>query len=139
MLPPRQSLPLLAMLLGASLAPTAEGGGDTPPAAAPATFSVRGSLTPEQAAFGQRLDNAVHKAMDAKGYRYREQEGDLALCYGLPGPQEGDGFSLRVFDGFDERLLYEARAGQPLDNLAQTELDQAIALLLQDFPLRRVG
>lgn len=30
MLPPRQSLPLLAMLLGASLAPTAEGGGDTP-------------------------------------------------------------------------------------------------------------
>ncbi|WP_165670049.1 DUF4136 domain-containing protein [Metapseudomonas otitidis] len=139
MLPPRQSLPLLAMLLGASLAPTAEGSGDAPPAAAPATFSVRGSLVPEQAAFGQRLDNAVHKAMDAKGYRYREQEGDLALYYGLPGSQEGDGLSLRVFDGFDERLLYEARAGQPLDSLAQTDLDQAIALLLQDFPLRRMG
>lgn len=138
MLPSRQSLPLLAMLLGASLVPTAQGGG-APAAAAAVTFSVCGSLTPEQAAFGRRLDNALHKAMDAKGYRYCEREGDLALCYGLPGAQAEDGLSLRVFDGFDERLLYEAQAGQHLERLGQSDLDHAIALLLRDFPLRRMG
>lgn len=166
MLPPRLSLPLLAMLLGACAAPH-----DDQVTIAPAvrdtpymTFTIQPVRAPgHRQDLEERFDNALHKAMEAKGYRYQEKGSDLTIIYALglsPEPgvtmrpvitpggavynqteltqDERARLALRILDGFDERVLFEAQISRQLHDpkLTQQGFDRAVAELLKDFPAR---
>ncbi|ABR85549.2 TPA: DUF4136 domain-containing protein [Pseudomonas aeruginosa] len=113
--------------------------------------------------FEERFDTAVRRALEAKGYRYQAEHGDLRVIYALglrrqPGLElrpviTRDGvftqtqltedsearLALRILDERDGRILLESVLGRRLHDpaLTQEAFDSGVAQLLKDFPARQ--
>lgn len=112
--------------------------------------------------FEERFDTAVRRALEAKGYRYQAEHGDLRVIYALglqrqPGLEmrpviTQDGvftqtqltedtearLALRILDESNGRVLLESVLSRQLHDpaLTQEAFDRGVAQLLKDFPSR---
>ncbi len=112
--------------------------------------------------FEERFDTAVRRALEAKGYRYQVEHGDLRVIYALglqrqPGLEmrpviTQDGvftqtqltedtearLALRILDESNGRVLLESVLSRQLHDpaLTQEAFDRGVAQLLKDFPSR---
>lgn len=158
----RLILPLLCLLLAACA------GSD------PANISVSPAANGRQTTFfvqavraqghredlEDRFDLAVRRALEAKGYRYQENSGELRVIYavGLESQtgviqrpvatssgvitqtqitdQEQARLALQILDEASGTLLYQAQVARQLHDpkITQQAVDEGIAHLLKDFP-----
>ncbi|WP_371364751.1 DUF4136 domain-containing protein [Pseudomonas sp. QL9] len=108
----------------------------------------------------ERFDTAVRHALEAKGYRYQADGGDLQVLYALGLDRQTDviqrpvatqagvinqtqiadsdraRLAMRILDERSQEVLYEAQLSRQVQdpNLSQAAFDAAIAKLLKDFP-----
>lgn len=158
-------LPLLALLLGAcagsdpmkvSVSPAADGH--------QGTFSIRAVRTHgHRLDLEERFDAAVRHALETKGYRYRQDQGELQVLYAL-GLERQTGviqrpvatqagvinqtqladsdqarLAMRIIDDRTQAVLYEVQLSRQVQDpsLSQAVFDAVIADLLKDFPPHR--
>ncbi|MDF3934736.1 DUF4136 domain-containing protein [Pseudomonas citronellolis] len=155
-------LPLLALLLAAcagsdpaqvSVSPAADGH--------QSTFSIQAVRAPgHRLDLEERFDTALKRAMEAKGYRFQAQGGELRVLYALGLERQTgvvqrpvatqDGvvsqtqitdsdqarLAMRILDESSREVLYQAQLSSQLQdpNLSQDAFDKALAKLLADFP-----
>lgn len=158
-------LPLLALLLAAcagsdpakvTVSPAADGH--------QGSFSIQAVRAPgHRLDLEERFDAALRRALEAKGYRFQAQNGDLRVLYALGlerqtgviqrpvATQEGvvnqtqiadsdlARLVMRIVDERSREVLYEAQLSSQLQdpNLSQEAFDKALAKLLEDFPAHR--
>lgn len=163
----RLILPLLILLLSAcassdpaniSVSPAAQG--------RQSTFFIQAVRAPgHREDLEDRFDLAVRRALEAKGYRYQEHEGELRVIYavGLDSQtgiiqrpvatsagvmtqtqftdQEQARLALRILDEASGEVLYQAQVARQLHDpaLTQQAVDDGMARLLTDFPRHVAG
>lgn len=128
------------------------------------TFSIQAvRTTGHRPDLEERCDAALRRALEAKGYRYRDDGGELQVLYALGldsqtgivqrplATQAGvvsqaqivDSNSarlvMRIVDERSQAVLYEVQLNRPVRSAEpdQGSFDRAIADLLADFPAHR--
>lgn len=110
-----------------------------------------------------RFDTAVRHVLEAKGYLYQPDGGDLQVLYALGLDRQTEVIQrpvatqagvinqtqiadsdrarlvMRILDERSQAVLYEAQLSRQVQdpNLSQAAFDEAIAKLLKDFPMHR--
>ncbi|MGY4533382.1 hypothetical protein ACVW0Y_002512 [Pseudomonas sp. TE3786] len=112
----------------------------------------------------ERFNTATQRALEAKGYEFRQNGGDMRVIYAL-GTQPKEGIelrpvmgsngaiytqtemtndetamlALRILDSRDQRVLFQAQISRQLTDpqFTQEVFDRGVAKLLEDFPPRK--